>query len=98
MSKNIDSLAFSFISITETLTSLTRTGLLSLSWLETNKLVQNCFVRLSNWRLEVWQTTSHFRRGDEPWMSIVLGSGSLIRQDGDRFCVENADQAEMGTS
>ena len=27
-------------------------------------------------------------------MSIVLGSGSLIRQDGDRFCVENADEAE----
>jgi len=75
-------------------TEAVRTGLLSLSWLETNKLVQNCFVRLSNWRLEVWQTTSHFRRGEEPWMSIVLGSGSLIRQDGDRFCVENADEAE----
>jgi len=52
-------------------------------------LAEDCFVRLSNWRLEMWQSTAQYRRGEEPWRTARLGTSTLVRQHTERICVEN---------
>ena len=73
-------------------------------------LAEECFVKLSNWRLEMWQSTAQyrcfiiedvffelnvlFRRGEGPWRTARLGTSTLVRQHTERICVEN----EVGES
>ena len=61
-----------------------RTGKVSISFLDNNTLVQDCFMRLGDWRLEIWQTVTQYRRGLEPWRTVRLGTGKtrlLINKD-----------------
>jgi len=69
-----------------------RSGKVAISLVETGDLVKDCFIRLGDWKLEIWTSTSQFRRGEIPWKIVKLGTGSLVRQEVDRFCVENEDE------
>eukprot|EP00092_Neocalanus_flemingeri_P041723 GFUD01045444.1.p1 GENE.GFUD01045444.1~~GFUD01045444.1.p1 ORF type:complete len:466 (-),score=129.25 GFUD01045444.1:22-1419(-) len=65
------------------------TGSLSVSWPESEIIVPGCFARLMNWKLEIWSSTAQFRRGEQPWKVVSIDSMSLVREMGDKFCVEN---------
>jgi len=64
-------------------------GNLSVSWPESEIVIPGCFGQLLNWKLEIWSSIAHFRRGEQPWKVVRIDSMSLVRQMGSKFCVEN---------
>ena len=41
-----------------------RTGKVSITLVETGDLVKDCFIRLGDWKLEIWSSVSQFRSGN----------------------------------
>jgi len=64
-------------------------GHLAVSWPESEIVIPGCFGQLLNWRLKIWSSIEHFRRGEEPWKVVRLDSMSLVREMGSKFCIEN---------
>ena len=64
-------------------------GNIAISWPESEIVIPGCFGQLLNWRLEIWSSFSHYRRGELPWKVLRIDSMSLVREMGTKFCVEN---------
>jgi len=64
-------------------------GFMAISWPESEIVIPGCFGQLLNWRLEIWSSLAHYRRGEQPWKVLRIDSMSLVREMGTKFCVEN---------
>lgn len=47
-----------------------RTGKVSITLVETGDLVKDCFIRLGDWKLDIWSSVSQFRSGN--WIFLIL--------------------------
>ena len=64
-------------------------GNLAVSWPESEIVIPGCFGQLLNWRLKIWSSIDHFRRGEQPWKVVRIDNMSLVREMGTKFCIEN---------
>ena len=49
-----------------------RTGKVSITLVETGDLVKDCFIRLGDWKLEIWSSVSQFRSGNCIFLFLFL--------------------------
>jgi len=69
-------------------------GILSVTWPESDIVVPSCYARLMNWKLEIWTNKTEFNRGELPWKVVRINNMSLLREMGRKFCVENELEEE----
>ena len=65
------------------------TGTLSVSWPESEIIIADCYAELVDWKLKLWTTYVEYKSGFLPWKEVRLDPCSQIRDDQDKFCIEN---------